>query len=86
MEFHDLNTHDKPTMDTKTSLGLGSKLCMQQRGMEWNNTNRMIDNDKKDVRLKDYLRKYFYDNDEIPSLCRKNERWKSLKAIRPIED
>ena len=55
MAFHYLTTHDKPSMNIIILLGLGQKEYTQSRKMQLNNSNRMIDRFKIDVRLKDCL-------------------------------
>ena len=55
-------------------LGLGPKLCIQPRGTEGNNANRMTHRFERDVRSKYYLRtNSFGNNNEMPRLCRKWE-------------
>ena len=76
MAFHDLTTHDMPIMNIRALLGLGPKFCVQPKGIQWNDTNRMLHRFKKDLRLRNYLMTNIVINDEdVPMLCRKNEKW-----------
>ena len=74
MAFHYLTTHNKPTMSTKTLLGLGPAFCVRPKEAQWSDTSRMIDIFKIDVRLKDYLMSNSFTNDDkTPRLHRKNK-------------
>ena len=86
MAFHDLTTHDRPIMNPMTLLGLGPKFCVQLKGTQWKNTNRMKHRFKRDERLKNYLMTNVSVHDEdAPRLCRKNEKWQPTRATGPIK-
>ena len=63
MAFHDLAVHDDPSMGTNALLALGSKSCIQPRGVKISDTIRMIDTFKRDMKLKDYLMSKMFDKD-----------------------
>ena len=53
MAFNYLTTHDKPSMDIKSLLGLAPVFCVKPKRAHWSNTSRMIEILKRDIRLKD---------------------------------
>ena len=82
-----LSKHLNPSMYIKILMALGPKFCIQPRGVKIINTIRITDRFKRDVRLHDYLiSNRFDEDDEIPRLHRRNEKWQTPQAIGPIED
>ena len=87
MAFHDLTAHDNPSMEMKTFLGLSPKFCIQSRGFKIINIIRMPHMLKRDVRLQNYLMSNSFEEDEeIPRMCRRDNKWQPPKATGPIDD
>ena len=82
VNFYDLTLHDNLSTDMRTLLGLGPKFHIEPSRVKIINTIKMTHRFKRDVILLDYLLSNFIEKDEeIPRLCRRNEKWQPPKDI-----